>query len=70
MVVYAAFYGEYEEPFPIGVYDSLEKAKSAVERTYLVRPLAALTVTHRLPVLCAVRLPYYLSNEISSKVTE
>jgi len=27
---YVAFYGEYEAPYPIGVYDTLEKAKKAV----------------------------------------
>lgn len=30
MDVYAAFYGEYEESYPIGVYDTLTKAKEAV----------------------------------------
>jgi hypothetical protein len=28
--VFLAIYGEYEEPLPIGVYDTLEKAKEAV----------------------------------------
>lgn len=31
--VFAAFYGEYEEPYPIGVYDTVGKAKKAVENS-------------------------------------
>jgi hypothetical protein len=30
MKVYAAFYGEYEEAYPIGIFDSVEKAMQAV----------------------------------------
>lgn len=33
ITAFAAFYGEYEEPHPIGIYDSLDKAKEAVEKS-------------------------------------